>query len=799
MAKGRIKVPFTLGVNRRDEVRRIKNEELFEAENLYPASPGSLQTRDSIRFQGAIDGDFGIARTPEDDLAYTALINYINSHHALSWPTSGYPLSGTPGVAAVLTDPATNHSVFAHIGSDPMAVVNHSGLIEYNGAGDGLVLRPNRAPWIFQYRSALYMLPGTGTTELQSGVSPPDIDWIKMEPNDGATAATATSSIAGGSKISIETFNGTNNQGIQPRVGVGYLNRVVFANFAPVDTSTPDDDPLRRTLIFSDDFDPQTVGDDVLAANGRGIELTGGTPGDEIVALVNVMQTSVGTPAQSALLVLMRHSAYLITGEPDQSDGSGIDDLVVNKMSIDTSCVSPWAVVQTPRGVFWVGDDDIWTFDIGQLPHRIGSKIGPIVQRAASSGLGSRVRMTFWDDTLRVSLPALGQAVASLVDETNLTVAPNLVQLEEEWHLDLTNGAAPDPEQAAWWGPMLYPSQVDADEDPVSGVPYWWFDPSQVEPNRFLGITATYNPGAEQLGVVYPLEWPVDIIGEESDYEAPDNPIGIPAELTTKYYDANEPALKKLVHAAYGNMAVHAINLPGVEGDAEVEATVHAWFNTSGLPVTITEADVTFSVDPTPDTNVAASDVVSFYPEGGARPEGAFVQLRLFTEDGPRLYRIDETNDRFILGGVAADFQLIEIPHGDYALGDLTDEISAQVEAAIDSVFPAPPNSIPFSFSASPLLTWGDPAVVTGNPTLFFNPALAGANLEGGGVIQAGDITAAVALWDTMLGFDTSGFTIGPTLPVVADVPPSGSSFTRAPWISIAGLELILEIIPRTP
>jgi hypothetical protein len=168
------------------------------------------------------------------------------------------------------------------------------------------------------------------------------------------------------------------------------------------------------------------------------------------------MLSGVGSPAESALLVLKENSAYLLTGEPDQTTG-GAADLVVNKMTVAAGCVSQTSVVRTPYGIVWAGPSDVWLFHSGALPVSIGKKISPVL---ASSPAATRYKWhaEYFGGFYRLALMTPGQGP----DDD----AP----CGEQWWLDMREGAPETWIDARWYGPQIYNVPTASDTTPTPGT-----------------------------------------------------------------------------------------------------------------------------------------------------------------------------------------------------------------------------------------------------------------------------------------------------------------------------------------
>lgn len=334
-----------------------------------------------------------------------------------------------------------------------------------------------------------------------------------------------------------------------PSVAAVYRSRAVYGNLGL---------GYENYIVFSDRFLPATIGTDVLLGNGRSVQI-GDSDGDRIVALVDVMLTAVGSPAQSALLVLKEQSAYLVTGEPNETTDSTdpFGDLTINKFNFTCGCSSANSVVRTPYGLLWASLDDVWMYDGGQLPRRVGSKIrkalgySPAAQRY-------RWHAAYFNGFYRLAVFGQGQ------------VQNDDVPLTDQWWLDLRDGPPQSHVDARWWGPQQY-TILTGPSGVVTGTSTFAVD---VRPGR---ESALY--GCEQVGIftVPPGATPpaqlttmLGIVAYDTDdgrdraEDATLNPSDfagteIVSSLTTKMFDMGDPIVEKLFQQMEASVEVMGI------------------------------------------------------------------------------------------------------------------------------------------------------------------------------------------------------------------------------------------------
>lgn len=274
-------------------------------------------------------------------------------------------------------------------------------------------------PWMFVFDSALFILAGPDAIPSATGGINPVVTGFRVAP----FGATYTTNVYG--------LSGTNNELLRPRVASAYKQRVVYANFGP---------GYENTIVFTDDGSVTLIGDDVLAVNGRGINLTVVNDGDEIVALVEVMLFNVGSPASSALLILRRYgNPFLLTGELDQTTG-GDTTLDIKRISVNSGCASPYTIARTPYGIIWAGQDDVWCFEYGTV-RNVGLGISPVLKISPPD------QQNFWSGAYfngfyRLAIWAEGQ-------NFSFPNAPS-----DQWWLNLSNGLPKSWQEAEWFGPQ---------------------------------------------------------------------------------------------------------------------------------------------------------------------------------------------------------------------------------------------------------------------------------------------------------------------------------------------------------
>ena len=237
------------------------------------------------------------------------------------------------------------------------------------------------------------------------------------------------------------------SNGFVPTVGCMYLDRFVFANCGPGYESVLGFAD-KAVTISADGVTPGTlkftIGEEFLSGDQRNIQI-GEADGDRIVALVPVMLTAIGSPVQSGLFVLKEHSAYLISGQPNETTDPGdvFAGLDIANVYMKCGCASPNTVVKTPYGTLWAGPDDVWLFEGGSVPRRVGSKIAEVLKNPPAN-LRYRWHAAYHDGFYRLAVFSEGQGPT---DDS---------PCGEQWWLDLRGGAPKEASEASWYGPQVY-------------------------------------------------------------------------------------------------------------------------------------------------------------------------------------------------------------------------------------------------------------------------------------------------------------------------------------------------------
>jgi hypothetical protein len=602
-----IGLEFTGGVNRLIHQRKIADNELETAQNVYLDGDGVGRTRGAL----TPSGDFGTAETGR-----------IGGEGA--WPR-GERIAGFRFMPTTASD---------LMGVAVWTYFNQA----YSGSGD------------FSYVTALDASGGILTADRLTSTVPARPVFVAFGTNvyvfpgvDGESAIIIAPVGFSGASASSFTFAGAGNA-FTPRGACLYKGRFVYWGLGASYASY---------ICWGDSGAPTTVGANVRALNGRALRV-GDTDGDEIISCVEVMQTSVGSPAQSALLVLKRYSAFLITGEPnnssdpDQSLAGIFADLSVNRISYDVGCVSHATVANTPHGTFWASDDDVWMYATGQLPARVGTKIRKVLGDTVPSERHLWFGV-YHDGFYRLAVKAPGQSGYKCWDTVDFTSAIEATvnsdhePMAHQWWLDLRQGVPNGIQDARWWGPHIYNTKFNAADAEASVKPGLYCAAVDRRPNAgdaaytFMHVAMR---DITQTGIGPPAtwSWKADLFrysfedtgtrdtGTSSDSylsEGFRDALDIIPDVISKEFDFGVPGLAKLFCGA--DMDVH-LDDDLVDADLTLYTYMNGGRSSSSDTVTVASAAPAVAGD-------EPFQGVAFHPTD-PRPRGITVQFRLTGEAG---------------------------------------------------------------------------------------------------------------------------------------------------------------------
>lgn len=473
-----------MGVNLYDDPRSLKPGECRKAQNLVPLRSGVLEKRG------------GLARPFAQALLLGHNDDVPVAFHAI-------PISSVADFVVTTMGPLNGYFIGI---SQAGSMTASAELPFYNQ-------RPHGIPW----NGKIYLLPG------------PYAEWKNTAGTPSAPSQCPfyifDASLLGPSSTPVTAvFEGTGNDAVYPAVAAPYKQRLVLMNFGR---------GYENTIVFTDNYSATLVGDAVLSVTGRAISLVAGADGDEIVAGIEVMLTNVGSPAESGLLILRKYGTpFLLTGDMDQTTG-GTSTLDIKRISINTGCAGPYTVARTPHGIIWAGRDDVWAFDAGVLPRRIGQKIQPALKLTPTS-LQHRWTAAYFDGFYRLAVYGEGQSLAA-------SSAPG-----DQWWLDLDDGLPGDWREAQWWGPQQF---LGGGEPATAPTPRTWGMVAESragkQPKLFYVDKAEIGIGAPGITVGEYGTGPRDLTAVVSaladhDYVDPE----IQCELISREYALKPPYLQ---------------------------------------------------------------------------------------------------------------------------------------------------------------------------------------------------------------------------------------------------------------
>lgn len=596
-----IPLGLTGGVNLLDDVRTIRDDQVRKAQNLVPTTPGILAKRKGLGF-------------------HQHLFNMLGHPIAFTLPNFPSTLAAIIGVRRMEDSgslaPSKNTTIYAATGidTDPYE--------EYDA---GLITTGR--PCFVHFNEKTYCFFG-----------PPVV-------NNGIVIEEYIPNSTG---VRIRELDfGSGNSNITPAGACVYRNRLAYW--------------WDNMIALSDTNDPETVGADLTAANGRAFS-PGQRDGSKIVACQEVMLTAVGTPAETALLVLTERGGYLITGEPNETADATppIGDLTVNRISIDVGCSSRETLVTTPYGTIWAGPDDVWLFAQGQVPVRIGSNIRPALQ-ATPADKRYLWHAAYHDGFYRLAVFSQGRGP----DDDDPP--------DDQWWLDLRHGAPRNSDEAMWWGPQRYRQAIDSDTDTPYGVYPMCVESRPGKESLLYGVMQHLVVAAGPT-----LEWPLRLVSFDSPNHR-DICLDLSTEVTDdKHGTYNSEIYIDLLTKAYTSVAHQQSDplvdkmLQGVEVNVMNERHMRLkcqLIGDEGLTVEECYSDLaprTFL----PGVSLLDSARVSRYsqnawlrPDSSTRVNAKAWQLRLY-DDG--VWVVDDNNDAVVISHSTAGTVTVSLTQGAY-------------------------------------------------------------------------------------------------------------------------------------
>ncbi len=733
------------GVNLLDDPRRIQDDECVKAKNLIPMKPGILKKRPAMSFVGT----FASNGTPSLKGTLGCPIN-VAYHPKPGGPTiyTYHSVASTASIATVyaaLTTYSRGNVVLAPDGNHYTCVAGVNGTGTTGAASPpadvtGTYILDGTVYWAYTPTlvagvgvSIDDLAAGTTTSQMLTGAFPRQPMGFAFQNKyyffPGHPSQVACWEISYENSVTTITEVGFTGEGnaFSPSAACVYRNRAVYGNLGA---------GYESRVMFSDPYDMLRVGEFPLTATGRSFDVGPGD-GDRVVALVPITQSEIGNASSESLLVLKEYSAYIITGEPDQTTTSGttrelmFGDMVVSKISYDCGCASARTVASTPYGTFWAGHDDVWYFAKGSLPMRIGTKIRPALAATAPIDR-DRWHAAYFNGFYRLAVMGHPQDIdmrtqqgwgsgAAGPDDTyssSTSGTSNLWSLysqggsgiiqnscADQWWLDLRNGPSQDAMESRWWGPQRFGTHPAPFQSPAGtfvngafrhtmpigiettfGTVCMYLDTRPGKPVRLLGLVenGTIPPGRTCWQVEFDLDYTRDLENHPKtadavayDYHG-DQGTAISAELLTKEYDFGEPRKQK----GFINLEMDVLtsvtdymNLEVIANGGETLERVSQVIYGEGFDI---GAD-TISTD----SIYRKFQQIAIWPTPTTSKVGSILQFRLYDYPG---YVIDATCDLLYMSRGGVTGVIMELTHGYYAsfyelIEHVTQVVTAQLSA----------------------------------------------------------------------------------------------------------------------
>lgn len=604
-------------------------------------------------------------------------------------------------------------------------------------------------PFLFATRSVanskttkiVYRPPASSTVTTDLGFVTPEkpcfLTWNNCVYVFGGPGTNAAGKLVSSLAVQDFTFQGALNASLRPRGACLYKGRFVFWDFGP---------GFESAIVMADAYDPTAIKDNALAADGAYFTVGQGD-GDRVIACIEITQTAVGNASTSALLILKERSAYIATGEPqdtgDTLPGDPIlGDLAVSKISYECGCASRDSVVKTPYGLVWAGPDDIWMFAQGSLPIRIGTKIQKVLKHT-DGRLRYLWHAGYHDGFYRLAVAGEGQGPN---DDS---------ELRDQWWLDLRDGPPPDFRQARWWGPQQHLVNLFAVTTLIrEGTRTLVQETRAGKPAQLYSVETEYHVSATRnIGIYqYGGSNGRDCMLRGSVSGAQVENCEIEVELLTKVFDFGEAHLKKVFQGLevdlrtdtfcklYWDVIVDEGASTSLANDEIVTAGL-------GWELDLDELDSTRLSDET--------ESLKLHPPESARLIGRFLQFRLYSQAG---FLIEEgINDQVTLladddGGGTETYTVHTLTPGLYT----PDELLTHIVDVVTQF--GVPGTFSYAISSSNVVTltlaggglpwldlnpFSEPVVIRTHAILGFPEQQAGAS-----IVATQDIWKACPRWE---------------------------------------------------
>lgn len=414
------------GVNLLSDPTGIDNNEVIRSKNLFPHLPGTLGTRKAMQYSKALCYASPLGAPP--------LAQVYDPNCFLG--IQGFSLSSVPGV-------------------DYVAILSFSGGVQTgipnvtSAAGDQLwvygckygvnlstvnLVRRSNAPYrIINVGSRTLVFDGTSSGYVicrrkDSDLTQPYIgvyDSTSLQPDD----------------VVIQNFRliGASDVLITPLFAVVASNRLVLGS----------PDATRNNSVFWCDPIDQLGPDSWRTAGlnpsiSRAFEL-GSTIDGPITAMFAAANAPTGYQQAAAIFVFKENVMHQILGSPGYSYELLPKEIAgtyqASRVNVRAGCTAADTIIRTPVGIVWVGSDDVWLMADDNSPHRVGTKIRPILAEQPPD-LRFKMHAAYHDGAYKLAVFAPGQG-------------PTLNSAcRQQWWLDLRGVEAPDAATGAWFGPQ---------------------------------------------------------------------------------------------------------------------------------------------------------------------------------------------------------------------------------------------------------------------------------------------------------------------------------------------------------
>lgn len=508
MAVGSALIPEFRGVNLSKSPLKIPDSDLRLAANCYPLVRGEIDHRPNAKLLGRmVDGaesSFDLRLASSTGL--TQFFDHNGKHHLLRW---GFRPGNNGPVFRMVELLSFNED-----GSSPVTAQLPSRPIYWNVTTAQVDLPLNREafrePTFLARNGVLYIFLGQGSIwTLEAGV------------NDVLTAADG--GIGGGTSYWGATALSWNiaAPGQPPELVCGsaaceHNGQLVMAAV-----------PQYPTEVFC--ADPADPGDLSMVAPGSRAFSVGAYDGDSIIAIVSVPVLDGATSVEPYLLVLKRHSVWMVQGYLPTSTSDG--DLRITPVLRKEGCVSKATVVVTPSAVIWCSGKNVWRMAPGNKPEAIGGDIAEYLKTLPSQA-DDPAWWACWDSNLgcyRLSVPrSLGNFLWSWESPQPGAVATHHT---EQWWCDLR-----DPENPAWWGPQTLSGVFGGLElrEPGGAMLGQWVASGSGALNAYLVSLSSFAPNFRDFE---------EIIGTIEKGR-----VSMQV-LETKEFDFGDPHVKKILEA----------------------------------------------------------------------------------------------------------------------------------------------------------------------------------------------------------------------------------------------------------